>query len=219
MGQLRDQMLQDLNLTGYAATTIRIYLYYAKCFARYYMRSPVEMGEKEIRDYLIHLLYVRELSHNTYRQAFSALKFLYSVTLRRAFEIESIPRHRTARRLPDVLSGSEVAALLKGFRKPRFRVITMAIYGTGIRVLEACQLRVADIDSMRMLIHVRQGKGRKDRYVMLSPRLLDALREHWATHRSAEFLFVGRTKPGHVSPGAVRAAIRHAASSARLTPL
>ncbi len=217
MGKLRDRMVQDLQLIGYSPVTNRIYLHYVKCFARHYMRSPADMGQKEIRDYLIHLLYVRKLSHDAYRQAFSALKFLYSVTLRRPFEIEWIPRHRKARRLPDILSGSEVTALLKTFRKPKFRAITMTLYGAGLRVLEACRLGVADIDSMRMLIHVREGKGGKDRYVMLSQRLLEALREHWTTHRSAEFLFVGRTKSGHVSPEAVRSAVRHAAKSARLT--
>jgi integrase/recombinase XerD len=93
----------------------------------------------------------------------------------------------------------------------------MALYGAGLRVLEACRLGVADIDSMRMVIHVREGKGGKDRFVMLSQRLLDALRKQWMTHRTKKFLFVGRTKSGHVSPEAVRAAIRKAASSARLT--
>jgi integrase/recombinase XerD len=92
--------------------TNRIYLHYAKCFARHYMRSPAEMGQKEIRDYLMHLLYERKLSHDAYRQAFSSLKFLYSVTLRRPFEIECIPRHRKARRLPAVFSGSEVSVVV-----------------------------------------------------------------------------------------------------------
>jgi site-specific recombinase XerD len=153
-------MLQDLKLTGYSPVTARIYLYYAKIFARHFMRSPAELGAEEVRAFLLHLLEERKLSHDAYRQAYSALKFLYSVTLQRPFEVGCIPRHRRPRRLPNILAGSEVSALLDGFDKPKYRVLTMTLYGAGLRVIEACRLGVGDVDSMRMLVHVRRGKSR-----------------------------------------------------------
>ena len=115
MGQLRDRMVEDLKLAGYSPATRRVYLHYGKAFTKHFGRSPREMGENEIRSFLLHLLEVRKLSHNTYRQCYAALKFLYRVTLKRPFEIESIPRLRKVRRLPNVLSGTEVEALLRAF--------------------------------------------------------------------------------------------------------
>jgi hypothetical protein len=141
------------------------------------MRSPADMGEEEIRSYLLYLLDERKLSHQSYRQAYAALKFLYTVTLKRPFEVRWIPRRRSRPRpLPDVLAGSEVRAVIRAIEDSKYQLLAMAIYGAGLRVTEACQLRIKDIDSLRMLIHVRHGKGNKDRYVMLSERLLQALR-------------------------------------------
>ena len=169
MGKLRERMVQDLRLTGYSPVTARIYLHWTKSFARHFMRSPTEMGEEQIRSYLLYLLDERKLSHQSYRQAYAALKFLYTVTLKRPFEVRWIPR-----------------------------------------------LCVKDIDSLRMLIHVRHGKGNKDRYVMLSERLLNALRQYWKKWRPSDFFFPGRTKLGHLSPESVRKALRHAAAKAGL---
>jgi site-specific recombinase XerD len=205
-------MVQDLKLAGYSPVTARIYLHYAKHFAKYFMCSPDQMGEREVRAFLLHLLEERKLGHGSYRQAYSALKFLYCVTLDRPFEVEAIPRRRKAKPLPVVLSGSEIRELLGGFRSPKYRTVTMVLYGAGLRVFEACRLRVADIDSRRMLIHVREGKGRKDRYVMLSQRLLEALRSHWKIHRSQGFLFPGQSGDGHLSTEAVRSAMRRVAT-------
>ena len=108
MGQLRDRMAEDLHLKGFSPSTQRIYLHYAKQFAKHFMLSPAQMGEEEIRTFLLYLLDERKLSHVTYRQCYAALKFLYSVTLRRPFEVQSIPRRRGKRTLPIILSGSEV---------------------------------------------------------------------------------------------------------------
>lgn len=223
MGQLRERMVQDLKLTGYSPVTARIYLHYAKYFAKHFKRSPDEMGESEVRAFLLHLLDERKLEHNSYRQAYAALKFLYTVTLKRPFEVHSIPRRRRRPKpLPDVLAGSEVRAVIRAVEDLKYQVLTMAIYGAGLRVTEACQLRVEDIDSLRMLIHVRHGKGGKDHYVMLSQRLLQALRQYWVKRRPDDFFFPGRTKPGHLSPESVRVALRHAAAKAgvgkRVTP-
>lgn len=223
MTRLRDRMTEDLKLAGYAATTVRIYLHYAKNFAEHFNRSPAMMGESEIRQYLIHLLQERRLSHGAYRQCYAALKFLYTVTLNRPFAVETIPRPRKApKALPEVLSGSEVDALLRSIRGLKYRTTTMAIYAGGLRVSEACRLRVEDIDSTRMLIHVHQSKGAKDRYVMLSRKLLHVLRAWWRVDRPSGFLFPGNNAKGHLRPDSVRKALRLAAPMAgikkRVTP-
>ena len=222
MAELRDRMVQDLKLAGYSPSTQRIYLHYAKDFSRYFRRSPEILREVEMRRYLLHLLDERQLSHDAYRQAHSALKFLYTVTLRRPFDLPCIPRKRRPLRLPEVLSGSEVRRLIENFRSPKYRMVAMALYGAGLRVSEACRLRPGDINSRRMLIFVRQGKGRKDRFVTLSRRLLDSLRVYWRVHHPQEYLFPGKTTSGHVSPDSVRKSIRLAARDAglrkRVTP-
>ena len=214
MGQLRNRMAEDLTLAGYSPSTHRIYLHYAKSFAKHFMRSPDNMGEEEIRTFLLYLLEERKLSHNSYRQCHAALKFLYSVTLRRAFEIETIPRRRGKRLLPTVLSGSEVQRLLESFTKDKYRTLVMTIYAAGLRISEACRLRIADIDSKRMVIHLHEAKGGKDRYVMLSRVLLDALREFFRRHRPRDFLFEGNGRSGHVSPETVRSSLRRAGKKA-----
>jgi site-specific recombinase XerD len=215
-------MVQDLRLSGYSSSTRRIYLHYAKSFAQYFRRSPEILGEREVRRYLLHLLDERQLSHDTYRQAHSALKFLYSVTLKRPFDLPCVPRKRRPRPLPDVLSGREVQRLFENFRSPKYRVAAMTLYGAGLRVSEACRLRARDIDSRRMLIHVRLGKGRKDRFVTLSKRLLDTLRVYWRVHQPEDYLLPGKGLDGHVSPESVRTAVRRAAIDAglrkRVTP-
>ncbi len=180
------------------------------------------MGEEEVRRYFLHLLDQRKLSHDAYRQAYSALKFLYEVTLRRPFEVPCVSRNRRPRPLPDVLSGSEVLRLFEAFRSAKYRLVTMTLYGAGLRVSEACRLRPGDIDSRRMLLHVRAGKGRKDRLVTLPRRLLESLRVYWRTHRPPDYLFPGKCVDGHVSPGSVRTALRYTARDAglrkRVTP-
>jgi len=223
MGQVRDRMAEDLKLAGYSPSTIRVYLHYAKNFARHFGRSPAQMGEAEVRTFLLHLLEVRKLAHATYRQCYAALKFLYTVTLDRAFEVETIPRPRTKPApLPDVLSGSEVQGLLRSIREVKYRTVAMVIYAAGLRITEACSLRVGDIDSKRMLIHVRHGKRAKDRYVMLSKKLLSALRVWWQVERPNDFLFPADTTKGYVLPETVRKALHLAAARAhidkRVTP-
>jgi site-specific recombinase XerD len=208
-------MTEDLKLSGYSPSTTRIYLHYCQYFAKHFMRSPAEMGEKEIRSFLLHLLIERDLSHESYRQCYAALKFLYMVTLKRPFEVESIPRHKKPHLLPNILSGSEIVSLFSAFTHLKYRTVAMTIYGAGLRISESCRLCVKDIDSKRMLIHVRQGKGNRDRYVMLSKRLLKALREWWKVARPLNFLFeAARGKSSPMSDTAFRNALRRAARKA-----
>ena len=218
MGPLRDRMSEDLLLSGFSACTKRIYLYYCEKFTKYFNQSPEKLGEKEVRTFLLYLLQERKLGHTSYRQCYAALKFLYSVTLKRSFEVETIPRHRKIYKLPNVLSGTEVEALFASFTSLKYRTAAMTIYAAGLRISEACHLAVQDIDSKRMLIHVRQGKGFKDRFVMLSERLLEALRYWWKVARPAHYLFEGREGMGHpMSDASFRSALKKARTKAGIT--
>lgn len=215
MGQLRDRMEEDLKLGGYSVSTSRIYLHYARQFAAYHKRSPAEMGEPEIRAYLLHLMEAK-CSHETYRQVRAGLHFLYTVTLRRPVEIIPPPMRRKPTHLPQVLSGSEVSALLEAVRNSKYRAVLMVMYGAGLRVAEACQLRPEDIDSKRMLIRVRDGKGNRDRYTLLSARLLDFLRQYWRHNRPQTWLFPG-LKGRALSPNTVRHTFQKACRLARIS--
>lgn len=219
MGQLRDRMEQDLILKGLAPTTRRNYLLYCRKFAAHYCRSPEELGEAEIRAYLLHLIQVEQVSYPTYRQILAALKFLYKTTLGREWEVNRLPfpKHRQAP-LPRVLRDDQLLALFAGLKRPKYRALFMTLYAAGLRISEACRLRVEDIDSRRMVIRVPQGKGAKERYTVLSPRLLAMLRVYWKLMRPPEWMFPGQGASGHVSPDAVREVFRRAREQAGLGP-
>jgi integrase/recombinase XerD len=216
MGQLRDRMEQDLILKGFQPTTRRNYLLYGRRLAAFYRRSPEELGEADIRGFLLHLIQVDGVAPSTYRQVLAALRFLYTVTLGRAWEVERIPfPKRPGRKLPHVLSGEHILALFQALRSPKYRAILMTCYAAGLRISEACQLRVADIDSQRMVLRVR-GKGDKERYTLLPPRLLHVLRVYWKLCRPTDLLFPGRTPAGHICPDTVRQVLAQAAAAAGL---
>lgn len=221
MGHLRDRMIEDLRLGGYSDSTVKVYVHYAKEFAKYHGRSPTELKEEDVRSFLLHLLDERKLSHGSYRQGYAALKFLYRVTLGRALEVDSIPRPRKRCQLPKVLSGTEVQALFASFDSLKYRSVTLATYAAGLRISEAVRLRVQDIDSKRMMLHVHQGKGGQDRSVMLSERFLQDLRAYWKEARPRDFLFPGLKVP-HLCPGSVRISLRKVVKRAglkkRVTP-
>lgn len=211
MGKLRDRMEQDLILKGLAATTRRNYLLYCHKFAAHFGRSPEELGEAEIRAFLMHLIQVEQVSYATYRQILAALKFLYRTTLGREWEVNRVPfpRHRPAR-LPCVLRDDQLRALFAALKSPKYRALFMTCYAAGLRIGEACRLQVGDIDSRRMVIRVTQGKGAKERYTVLSPHLLETLRVYWKLLRPSVWMFPGQGAAGPVSPDAVRAVFRTA---------
>lgn len=218
MGALRDRMEADLKLLGRAENTQRCYLRCARHFAAHHGRSPERMGESEIKEYLIHLIEEKGISPATHHMHVASLKFLYKVTLRRPEAVARVPFPKVPRRLPQILTGSEALRLLSCVTSIKYRAIGAVIYGAGLRVTEACSLKPEDIDSPRGLIHVRQGKGRKDREVMLGQRLLSMLREYWRVVRPrSDWLFPSRTssaRPVHVRT--VREALYKAAQAARL---
>jgi integrase/recombinase XerD len=224
MGELRDRMATDLRLRGLSAITQRMYLSCVRRLAAYCRRSPAELGEAEVRAFLDHLVHDRQLSRSTHAVYVAALHFLYRVTLDRPDVMQRItsPR-RGAQALPAILSPGEVEQLLAAVSSRKHRALVMAAYGAGLRVSELCALTVLDIDSRRMLLHVRAGKGGKDRYVMLSERLLATLREYWRhAHPRGRYLFPSPIPGQPLSRKAVALIVRRAAARAglrqRVTP-
>ena len=215
MGELYDRMAQDLKLKNLAEGTQKKYLGCCCGFVRYHMTSPLKLEAKDVKEYLGHLL-MKGVGAETLKMNVAGLKFLYGVTLERPDVTERIPWPKVARRKPDILSGTEVETVLRAVAGVAPAVALTAAYGAGLRISEACRLRVEDIDGKRGLIHVRLGKGKKDRYVMLSPRLLEALRRYWVAVKPASgWLFAGRKK-GHLSASAVRQALNAAVKKAKL---
>jgi site-specific recombinase XerD len=205
MGFLSEKMLADMQLKGFAPSTKKEYLLRARNFAKHYMRSPADMGELEIRHFLLNLIHEKKASPATHHMYVASLKFLYSTTLGRPEEVDCIPWPKVPRTLPDILSGEEIEQLFQSFQSIKHRVILMSAYGEGLRISEVCPLEIPDIDSKRMLVHVRGGKGSKDRYIKLSERLLITLRCYFKkTRPPGPYLFPGRNPDSHISPDAVR---------------
>lgn len=194
MGKLREKMLSDLQLRNYSPKTQTEYIRCAYNFVAHFRRPAEEMGEFHVRQFLLHLVQVRRVSPSTLKMHVAALKFLYRITLNRPRVVERIPYPKIPKTLPDVLTQEEVMAIIEAVRSVKHRTIIATAYAGGLRITEACRLQVrGDIDSTRMLIHVRAGKGGKDRYVMLSERLLILLREYWKQARpEGIYLFPGQ---------------------------
>ena len=210
MGQIYDRMLGDLKLKNYAPSTQRNYLLYARSFVRYHMRSPAQMGEREIRDFLLSEA-LRQVSPAVLKMHVASLRFLYAVTLRRPEVVAWLDWPKVPRHLPEILSRDEIEALLAAVQPLLHRAVIMTAYGAGLRISEACNLQTTDIDGKRGLIHVRDGKRGRDRYVMLSPRLLACLREYYRqTRPRGPYVFPGQ-KPGRpITPGPVSDAFKKA---------
>ena len=216
MTPLRLRMIEDLTLRNRTPNTIRAYVGHVADFARHFRTSPEHLGPEHVRSYLLHLVQERQVSWNVYRQARCALLFLFNVTLDREWVVAKVACPQLPKRLPVVLSTGEMARLLDALENPKHRALLMTAYAAGLRLSEVAHLRVADIDSARMVIHVRQGKGRKDRDVMLSPRLLAVLRDYWATDRPGPYLFPGRQPDRPISPRAVQLVCQHALAASGL---
>ncbi len=193
MTHLRKMMLEELQRRNYAETTINSYLRTVEEFSRRFNCSPDRLGPRYIREYQAELFQKRKFSPNTVAQRLAALRFFYTKTLKKVWSIEETPYPKKTLHLPTILSQEEVARLIEAARPPFHRTLLMALYATGLRRAELARLKVSDVDSKRMVIHVRGGKGRKDRDVMLSPKLLEVLREHWRglQRKPSAWLFPG----------------------------
>lgn len=216
MGQLYEKMKADLKLRRYSARTEKSYLYYASRFVRHFMRPPTELGRDDIGR-LLEALAERGESPSSVRLYLASVRFLFAVTLDRPDEVARLPWPRTAQRLPAVLSPAEVERVLAAIESPVSKVIIMTAYGTGLRISEALSLETRDIDATKGLIHVRHGKGDRERFVNLPRRLLEALRAYWrAVRPPGPLLFPGKggTKP--LCPDTVRRAVHRAVDTVGL---
>lgn len=189
MTTLRQRMIDDLKVRNRSLRTIQSYIAHVANFARHFGKSPELLGPEEIRQYQVYLVEQRHVSWSNFNQAVCALRFLYRHTLGRDWAVAHIPFPRQPKKLPVVLSQGEVICFLAAIKKIKFRAILMTAYAAGLRLSEVTHLRVADIDSQRLVIRVRQGKGQKDRYVMLAPKLLQVLRLYWRAERPVDWLF------------------------------
>jgi len=192
MTVLRQRMTEDMQVRNLSPHTQRAYIQQVSLFARHFDKSPAALGPEEIRTYQLYLMNERKLAPSSIQIAIAALRFLYRITLKKEWTFkEVIPSPKSATKLPVVLSPDEVLRFLGCLDNIKHRAILTTCYAAGLRISEAVHLKPTDIDSQRMVIRVAQGKGQKDRYVMLSPKLLEMLRSYWGTARPKQWLFPG----------------------------
>ncbi len=218
MGKLRDRMIEDLQLRDCARKTCKEYVRCAGAFVAYHRRPPQEMGELEVRQFLMYLVGTKKAGPATRKMYVAGIKFLYEVTLRRPEVVAAIPWPKVAHAVPEVLSGTEVTRLLDAIESIKHRAVIMTAYGTGLRISEVCNLQVEDIDSKRMTLRVRHGKGNQARYVPLPERVLFLLRRYWAFEQPKRpWLFAGAQTGCPLSPASVRYHLGAAAKTTGLT--
>jgi integrase/recombinase XerD len=225
MTALRQRMLEELQRHNYSQETIRLYLFAVKDFARHFKKSPDLLTQEHMREFQLYLLNKRKLTAQTVAGRITALRFFFVKVLRRPYQELDLVYPKLPDRLPTVLSEDEVAKLIQSASSAYHRVIITTLYATGMRRAELARLKVEDIDSPRMVIHVRQGKGGKDRDVTLSPRLLEILRDYWKWRKPHVYLFPSLLRPRPDKPitsktiwYAVREAARRAGIKKRITP-
>ena len=201
MTPLRQRYIEDMQLRGLSEPTQEMYARAVRQLAEYYGKSPAQISDEELRQYFLYLKNVKKRSRSTSTIALCAIKLLYEQTLKREMPTLNQVRPAAEQKLPVVLSREEVHRVLGCLRQPHYRVCLSTIYSCGLRVGECVRLQISDIDSARMQLRVRQGKGRKDRYVPLPQRTLELLREYWLSHRHAVWLFPARNRGGAVPLG------------------
>ena len=221
MTPLRQRLIDDLRLRNYSPRTIEAYVAGVARLARHFGRSPDQLGPEEIRAFQLHLV-ERKVSWSQFNQTACALRFFYGITLGRTEQLPEIPYGKRVKTLPSVLAPEEVVRLLAAARPGRERVMLQVAYACGLRIGELTCLQVTDIDSARMVVHVRQGKGRKDRLVPLSLRLLTELRTYWRLHRPYRWLFPGPSPDRPLCPSTLQKqcqrAVHRAGLKKRCTP-
>ena len=197
MTPLRQRMIEDMQLRGLAPLTQRAYLQAIQQFALYYGKSPDQITDEELRQYFLYLYNEKHIARSTATVALCAIKFLFEHTLRQPWPSLDLLRPRPTHKLPIVLSVDEVWRILVQLRLPSYRACLSTIYTCGLRLHEGASLQVSQIDSARMQLHIRDGKGNKDRYVPLPPRTLTLLRAQWLTHRNPVWLFPTTAHAGY----------------------
>ena len=221
MTQLRKMMLEELQRRNYSQTTVNTYLKVVEDFARHFGRPPDKLGKEQLRAYQVHLLQERKLGVRTVGLHTAALRFFFCKTLKRMYPVEEVPYSRAPRRLPIILTREEAIRLIASASNLFHRAMLITMYSTGMRRAELCRLKVGDIDSTRMLIHIRQGKGGKDRDVPLSAKTLETLREYWRWMKPKTYLFPGTVNGSRadkpITPKVLWEACREAAQRAGIT--
>jgi len=206
---------------NYSQTTVNTYLKVVEDFARHFGRPPDKLGKEQLRAYQVHLLQERKLGVRTVGLHTAALRFFFCKTLKRMYPVEEVPYPRAPRRLPIILTREEATRLIDSASNLFHRAMLITMYSTGMRRAELCRLKVEDIDSTRMLIHIRQGKGGKDRDVPLSPKTLETLREYWRWMKPKTYLFPGTVNGSRadkpITPKVLWEACREAAQRAGIT--
>jgi site-specific recombinase XerD len=192
MAALRQRLIEDLQVRNYSPRTVEAYVAAVAKLARHFGKSPEQLGDEDLRAFQVHLLSAKT-SWSQFNQIVCGLRFFYGVSLGRPDAVKMLPYGKRPKRLPTVLSVEEVAQLLAAAQPGRERILLQTAYACGLRISELLHLQVTDIDSARMVVEVRQGKGAKDRQVPLSPRLLCELRAWWCTHRTKPWLLPGMT--------------------------
>lgn len=215
MTPLRQRFIDDMRLRHYSPRTIEIYVHCIACFAKHFGRSPEVLGAEEIRSYQLHLVN-HKASWTRFNQTVCALRFLYAMTLQRSEHMPRIPYGKKAKSLPCVLSPEEVASLFTSARPGRDRVLLETTYACGLRREDVCNLEVTHIDSPRMVIHVHQGKGQKDRLVPLSARLLTELRGYWRHYQPPRWLFPNTTGEAPLCGGTIARIFQRALHRAQI---
>jgi len=200
MGAIRERMIQEMELRGLAPRTTNSYLVCCRVFVAHFMKSPEQLHAEEVKAFLTYMLRERRAEPATINVYLSAIAFLYRHVLRTPDVVEGLPHPKIPKRLPDVLSREEVLQLLQAVRSLKLRTILTTAYAAGLRISEALRLQVRDIDSQRMVLHIRGAKQAKDRLVLLSPRLLAILRQYWVEAKlRGPLLFPGRHgRPTHI---------------------
>jgi integrase/recombinase XerD len=207
MTSLRQRMIEDMQIRNLSVHTQKCYVLQVSLFARHFSKSPEWLGPEQIRAYQIYLTNERKLATKSILLAIAALRFLYKVTLKKSWVFETIiPAPKAPQTLPVVLSPEEVIQFLDSVRSRKHRTLLTTCYAAGLRISEAIALTPPAIDSKRMVLRVEQGKGKKDRYVMLSPKLLEILRAWWRVERPEHWLFPGDIPGRHISKDAVEQA-------------
>jgi len=211
------RMAEDMLVRNMASRTIDTYTYHVERFSKHFGRPLDELGPEEIRQFQLYLIEDRKASWSSFNQAVCGLRFLYHITLPRPWAVQQIPFGKRPKKLPAVLGPEEVTRLIACVPTLKHRTILLTQYAAGLRLSEATYLQVSDIDSSRMQINIRQGKGSKQRLVPLSPRLLSELREYWKqTRPTGIYLFSGKTPDVPLANDTVQKACKLAATLARI---
>lgn len=220
MPTLREKMKHEMQLRGLSFGTQKKYLYEVTKLYKHYQLSPAKLGMAEIKKYLLYLLLERKLAASTYNVAVHSLRFFYDVVLRRAIHYHDFPLTKGKKKLPDILNTIEVTNLIKAAANIKHRAMLVLAYGAGLRSSEVVHLKAEDIDSARMQIHIRDGKGGKDRYVVLSPVMLNELRNYWRKSRKkiqSDWLFPGQSPDKATTPASVAVAFNKAKKCTGIT--